>query len=67
MIEKERNTTRYRGACINTRIRSRAIYSIANVSAFHYSNLQQLIINQQLKINHQYFTGGFTRNCLLLL
>ena len=66
MTEKERNTTRYRGACINTR-KSSDIYSIANVPAFHYSNLQQLIINQQLKINHQYFTGGFTRNCLLLL
>ena len=39
--------------------------SIANVCAFHdFSNTQQYIINQQLKINDQYFIERFIRNCL---
>ena len=39
--------------------------SIANVCAFHdFSNTQQYIINQQPKINDQYFIERFIRNCL---
>ena len=42
-------------------------YSIGNLSAFHYSNLQQLISNQQLKINHQHFRWGFTKNFFVIV
>ena len=61
---KQPNTTRHRGAYISKR---KSSDGIANMSAFYYSNRQQLIINRQLKTNHPYFIGGSTRKCLLLL
>ena len=61
---KQRNTTRHRGAYIS---KGKSGDGIANMSAFHYSNRQQLIINRQLKTNHQYFLGGFTRSFFVIV
>ena len=64
VTKKQRNTTHHRGAYINT---PRSGDGIANMSAVHYSNPQQVIIDSQLKNSHQYFTEGFSRNSLLFL
>ena len=50
MTKKQRNTTHHRGAYINT---PKSGDGIANMSAVHYSNPQQLIIDTQLKNNQQ--------------
>ena len=48
VTEKQRNTTHHRGAYINT---PKSDDGIENMSAVHYSNPQQVIIDSQLKNN----------------